>query len=172
MRLHIRSLSAKQYEALQGLSTLDFVLMFVPIEAALIAAVEKDHDLFQEALEKNIMLVSPSTLMIALRTIQNIWRRDQQNRNAVEIAHKAGALYDKFVGFVQILEEVGRHLDQATSAFRIVHDRLIDGRGNLVRRALELKALGVKSNKQLAKELVERATDEDNSPSSTTGNFL
>ena len=111
LRSHIRSLAAKRYEALDSVLSLDVTLMFVPIEAAFLAAVEKDRDLFSEAFEKNIIVVSPSTLLVTLRTIQNIWRHEYQNRNTLEIAKKAGALYDKFVGFVEALEDVGEHDD-------------------------------------------------------------
>jgi DNA recombination protein RmuC len=155
MRTHIRGLAAKGYEELEGVRTLDFTLMFVPIEAAFLAAVEKDGNLFAEAFEKNIVVVSPSTLLVTLRTIQNIWRHEYQNRNAQEIAKKAGGLYDKFVGFVEALEEVGRQLDKARDAYRTAHDRLAAGKGNLLRRSQELKELGVKAGKELPQKLLE-----------------
>jgi DNA recombination protein RmuC len=123
--------------------------MFVPIEAAFFAALEHDRYLFSEAFEKNVILVSPSTLLVTLRTIHNIWRHADQNENALEIARQAGGLYDKFVGFIEALEEVGRQLDRARDAYRTARDRLSTGRGNLVRRAEQLKALGVKANKTL-----------------------
>ena len=163
LRTHIRTLAAKSYEELEGVRSLDFILMFIPVEAAFLAAVEKDRDLFSEAFEKNIMVVSPSTLLVTLRTIQNIWRYEYQNRYALEIAKKAGALYDKFVGFVESLEEVGLQLDRARSAYQTAYDRLSSGRGNLVRRTQELKALGVKAGKELSPELIELA--ESNDPS-------
>jgi DNA recombination protein RmuC len=155
LRHHIRDLAAKKYEALEGVRTLDFTLMFVPIEAAFLAAVERDGALFSEAFEKNIIVVSPSTLLVTLRTIQNIWRNEYQNRNAIEIAKKAGALYDKFVGFAQALDEVGRQLDKARDAYLSAHGRLISGRGNLVRRTQELKDLGVKAGKELPVKMLE-----------------
>jgi DNA recombination protein RmuC len=163
MRTHIRGLSAKSYEDLEGVRTLDFILMFVPIEAAFLAAVEKDGVLFAEAFDKNIVVVSPSTLLVTLRTIQNIWRHEYQNRNALEIAKKAGGLYDKFVGFVEALEEVGRQLDKARDAYRTAHDRLTAGKGNLVRRSQELKDLGVKAGKELPPKMIEIA-EEDSTP--------
>lgn len=159
MRTHLRGLVGKRYEALEGVRTLDFILMFVPIEAAFLAAVEKDGALFAEAFEKNIVVVSPSTLLVTLRTIQNIWRHEYQNRNAQEIAKKAGGLYDKFVGFVEALEEVGRQLDKAREAYRTAHDRLAVGKGNLVRRSQELKELGVKAGKELPQKLLEAVDD-------------
>ncbi|MEJ2038024.1 MAG: DNA recombination protein RmuC [Desulfosarcinaceae bacterium] len=161
LRTHVRSLAAKRYEGLEGLRSLDFVLMFIPIEAAFLTAVEHDRDLFSEAFEKNIMVVSPSTLLVTLRTIQNIWRYEYQNRYALEIAKKAGGLYDKFVGFVEALEEIGRQLDRARDAFRTAHERLTSGRGNLVRRTQVLKALGVKAGKELPQHLIEASSDEN-----------
>jgi DNA recombination protein RmuC len=161
MRTHIRSLAAKSYETLEGVCTLDFILIFVPIEAAFLVAVETDGALFSEAFEKNIIVVSPSTLLVTLRTIQNIWRHEYQNRNAVEIAKKAGALYDKFVGFVASLDEVGQQLDRARTVYQLAHDRLTGGRGNLVRRAQELKELGVKAGKALPREMLDMAADEN-----------
>jgi DNA recombination protein RmuC len=161
LRTHIRTLASKNYENLEGVRSLDFVLMFVPIEAAFLAAVERDRDLFGEAFERNIMVVSPSTLLVTLRTIENIWRNEYQNRHAIEIAKKAGALYDKFVGFVEALKEVGEQLERARSAHRVATDRLVSGRGNLIRRTDELKALGVKASKELPADLIEMAADED-----------
>lgn len=157
MRIHLRGLSGKSYETLEGVRTLDFTLMFVPIEAAFLAAVEKDGTLFAEAFEKNIIVVSPSTLLVALRTIQNIWRNEYQNRNALEIARKAGGLYDKLVGFVEALQEVGRQLDKARDAYRTAHARLSDGKGNLIKRSQELIDLGVKAGKTMPVKLLEEA---------------
>ncbi|MBC2744325.1 MAG: DNA recombination protein RmuC [Desulfosarcina sp.] len=118
LRTHLKGLSEKHYEDLEGIRTLDFVLMFVPIEGAFFAAVEHDRSLFTEAFEKNVILVSPSTLLVTLRTIHNIWRYADQNENALEIARQAGGLYDKFIGFIEALEEVGRQLDRAKEAYR------------------------------------------------------
>ncbi len=160
IRTHIRSLAGKSYEDLEGVRSLDFVLMFIPIEAAFLAAVEQDRGLFAEAFEKNIMVVSPSTLLVTLRTIENIWRHEYQNRHAIEIAKKAGLLYDKFVGFVQALEEVGLRLDKAKEAYRTASDRLVNGRGNLIRRTQELKTLGVKAGKELPRQLLEAAGED------------
>jgi DNA recombination protein RmuC len=162
LRAHIRTLASKSYEDLEGVRSLDFVLMFVPIEAAFLAAVERDRNLFTEAFERNIMVVSPSTLLVTLRTIENIWRNEYQNRNAIEIAKKAGALYDKFVGFVEALKEVGEQLDRARTAHRLATDRLVSGRGNLIRRTDELKNLGVKAGKELPSDLIEMAVNEGN----------
>ncbi len=160
LRTHMRNLTSKSYEDLAGIRSLDFVLMFVPIEAAFLAAVERDRGLFSEAFEKNIMVVSPSTLLVTLRTIENIWRTEYQNRHAIEIAKKAGALYDKFVGFVEALNEVGAQLDKARAAHRMAADRLVNGRGNLIRRTDELRALGVKTSKELPPNLIEQSQGE------------
>jgi DNA recombination protein RmuC len=161
LRVHVKGLSEKHYEDLEGIRTLDFVLMFVPIEAAFFAAVEHDRALFTEAFEKNVILVSPTTLLVTLRTIHNIWRYADQNENAMEIARQAGGLYDKFIGFIEALEEVGRQLDRAREAYRTAKDRLSTGRGNLVRRVEQLKALGVKANKALPGAYAGNTTSEE-----------
>ncbi len=160
LRTHIRTLAAKRYEELEGVRSLDFVLMFVPIEAAFLAAVDRDRELFSEAFEKNIMVVSPSTLLVTLRTIENIWRNEYQNRHALQIAEKAGGLYNKFVGFVDALEEIGRQLDKAKASYQTAHDRLVNGRGNLIRRTQELKTLGIKARKELPRNLIDSADDD------------
>ncbi|MBT8342701.1 MAG: DNA recombination protein RmuC [Desulfatitalea sp.] len=157
LRSHIRALAGKRYEALEGVRSLDFVLLFVPIEAAFLAAVEKESTIFAEAFDQNIMVVGPSTLLVTLRTIQNIWRHEYQNRNATEIAKRAGGLYDKFVGFVTALEEVGQHIERARNAYLTTHERLVSGRGNLVRRTQQLLDLGVKAGRELPRPLVEAA---------------
>lgn len=149
LRAHLKGLSEKRYDDLEGIRTLDFVLMFVPIEAAFFTALENDPSLFPEAFEKNVILVCPSTLLVTLRTICNIWRFADQNENAREIARQAGGLYDKFVGFIEALEDLGRQLDRAKDAYRTARDRLSTGKGNLVRRAEQLKALGVKTTKSI-----------------------
>ncbi len=159
IRTHIKSLAGKSYEDLEGVRSLDFVLMFIPIEAAFLAAVEKDRGLFAEAFDQNIMVVSPSTLLVTLRTIETIWRHEYQNRYSIEIAKKAGGLYDKFVGFVEALEQVGQQLDRAKDAYQTASDRLVNGKGNLIRRTQELKALGVKAGKELPRHLLEIAQE-------------
>lgn len=149
LRAHVKGLSEKQYETLVGIHSLDFVIMFVPVEAAFLTALENDRTLFGDAFEKNVILVSPSTLLVTLRTVQHMWRFVDQNANAMEIARQAGGLYDKFVGFIESLEDVGRQLERARGAYRTARERLSSGRGNLVRRAEQLKALGVKTRKTL-----------------------
>ena len=161
LRTHLKGLSEKHYEDLEGIRTLDFVLMFVPIEAAFFAAIDHDRNLMTEAFEKNVIMVSPSTLLVTLRTIHNIWRYVDQNANALEIARQAGNLYDKFVGFIEALEDVGRQLERARQAHRTATERLCSGRGNLVRRAEQLKALGVKANKALPEACAAALESED-----------
>ena len=160
IRTHIKGLSDKRYEELEGISTLDFVIMFLPIEGAFWAAIESEQGLFNDAFDKNIMLVSPSTLLATLRIINNIWRYEDQNKNALIIAKKAGDLYDKFVGFVEALDDVGQKLGKAQDSYQTARNRLADGKGNLVRRTEELRQLGVKAQKELPEELVVKALEE------------
>lgn len=154
---HLKGLESKRYDELPGVKSLDFVLMFVPIESAFMLAIDKDSNLFRKAFDQSIMIVSPSTLLVTLRTIQNIWRYEQQNKNALEIAEKAGALYDKFVGFAADLEKIGEQLDSTSKAYQSAHNKLVSGRGNLVSRAQNLIELGVKSRKQLPAAIQEEA---------------
>ncbi|MBW2505833.1 MAG: DNA recombination protein RmuC [Deltaproteobacteria bacterium] len=161
IRTHIKTLGDKRYEELKGIRTLDFVLMFLPIEGAFWTAIESEQGLFNEAFDKNIMLVSPSTLLATLRIINNIWRYEDQNKNALIIAKKAGDLYDKFVGFVEALDDVGQKIDKARESYQTARNRLTDGRGNLVRRSLELRQLGVKAQKELPEGLVVQTLEED-----------
>jgi len=156
---HIKGLSAKDYQDIPSVRTLDFVLMFLPVEDAFNLAVQRDPELFGKAFERNIILVGPSTLLATLRTIQHIWRNEQQTQNAQEIAKKAGALYDKFVNFVTDLEEVGDRLDKAQDAYGKAHNKLSSGRGNLVSRTEKLKELGAKTSKALPKQLTSSSGD-------------
>jgi len=156
LRMHIKCLSERNYEALPGVRSLDFVLLFLPVEGAFMAAIENGGGLFNEALERNIILVSPSTLLATLRTIQNIWRYEYQNRNAQVIAKKAGNLHDKFVGFIEALEDIGHKIGKAREAYDAAHNRLTSGRGNLIRRAQELENLGVKTQKSMPAPLAEQ----------------
>jgi len=155
LRTHIKQLSEKDYQALEGIRTLDFVLLFIPIEAAFSVAVNEDSELFSDAFNRNIVIVAPSTLLATLRTIQNIWRYEQQNKNAQEIANRAGALYDKFVNFVADLETIGARLESTQGAYQDAYNKLASGRGNLVKRAEDMKALGAKVSKSLPQNLVE-----------------
>tara|TARA_Y100001980_G_C14524480_1_gene299936 strand:+ start:95 stop:1486 length:1392 start_codon:yes stop_codon:yes gene_type:complete len=155
VRRHIKELSEKEYHLLSGLRTVDFVLMFVPVEAAFSSAAGAEPELYSEAFDKNIGIVTPSTLLATLRMVQNIWRFEKQNKNAMEISNKAGALYDKFVNFVGDLELVGSRLGAVTTAYESAHGKLVSGRGNLIKRAEEMKTLGAKTNKSLPDSLLE-----------------
>lgn len=146
---HIRGLSEKAYQNLEGVRTLDFVLLFIPVEGAFLAAMEKQPSLFGKAFERNIVLVSPSTLLVTLRTIHNIWRNEYQHQNAEEIARRGAELYDKFVGFVETLDELGLQLDRTQQSYELARKRLATGRGNLIGQAKRLEQLGVSGKKKL-----------------------
>ena len=149
VRQHVRELSAKHYQRLPQLNTLDFVVLFVPLEAAYALTMQHDQELFFQAFEQSVLLVSPLTLLPTTKTIANLWQQEYQNRHAVEIAEKAGNLYDKFVGFIEDLEKVGERLTQAEQSYQEAFKKLHTGRGNLVRRASQLQQLGAKTSKQL-----------------------
>jgi len=159
LRQHIQGLSSKNYSSLYGIGSVDFVLMFVPIEPAFLLALKTAPNLYQEALAKNIVLVCPSTLMATLRTVAHLWRQDHQNRNALEIAKQCGTLYDKFVGFVDDLEKLGQRLDQAQTSYHDAFNKLKSGKGNLIRSAEKVRELGVKPSKNLSAPLIESSSD-------------
>jgi DNA recombination protein RmuC len=161
LRQHIQGLSSKNYSSLYGIGSVDFVLMFVPIEPAFLLALKTAPNLYQEALAKNIVLVCPSTLMATLRTVAHLWRQDHQNRNALEIAKQCGTLYDKFVGFVDDLEKLGQRLDQAQTSYHDAFNKLKSGKGNLIRTAERVRELGVKPSKNLSAPLIESLTDSE-----------
>ncbi len=157
LKNHIKGLSDKNYQQLYGIKSLDFVLLFIPIEPAFAAAMQFDNQLFNDAFERNIVIVSPSTLLATLRTVANIWRQEYQNKNAIEIANKAGDMYDKFVGFVDDLIAVGTKMRDSQKAYEGAMNKLKDGNGNLVKRAEDLKKLGAKASKSLDQRLIEKA---------------
>lgn len=159
LRQHIQGLSGKNYSSLYGIGSVDFVLMFMPIEPAFLLALKTAPNLYQEALAKNIVLVCPSTLMATLRTVAHLWRQDHQNRNALEIAKQCGTLYDKFVGFVDDLEKLGQRLDQAQTSYHDAFNKLKTGKGNLIRTAEKVRELGVKPSKNLSTPLIESSSD-------------
>ncbi|MBU3637764.1 DNA recombination protein RmuC [Polynucleobacter sp. es-MAR-4] len=161
LRQHIQGLSSKNYSSLYGIGSVDFVLMFVPIEPAFLLALKTAPNLYQEALAKNIVLVCPSTLMATLRTVAHLWRQDSQNRNALEIAKQCGTLYDKFVGFVDDLEKLGQRLDQAQTSYHDAFNKLKSGKGNLIRTAEKVRELGVKPSKNLSAPLIESSSDSE-----------
>ncbi|MCQ9425111.1 DNA recombination protein RmuC [Pseudomonas sp. LJDD11] len=162
LRNHVKGLSGKDYKRLEGLHSLDFVLLFVPIEAAFAAALQAEPNLFQEAFDRHIVIVSPTTLLATLRVIDSLWKQERQSQNAREIAERAGWLYDKFVLFIQDLDEVGNRLQQLDKAYAAARNKLTEGRGNLVSRSEQLRLLGARASKSLPADLLERAmTDED-----------
>ena len=158
IRTHISQLSGKNYDELVGLRSLDLVIMFVPIEPALLLALEHEPGLYNEAYNKHIVLVSPTLLMATLQIINNIWRYEDQNRHALIIAEEAGKMHDQFVGFVESLDKVGDHIRKAGESYDIAKKRLIDGRGNLVGRTQKLKELGAKAKKTISKELLDEGS--------------
>ncbi|WP_248806969.1 DNA recombination protein RmuC [Pseudomonas sp. MWU13-2100] len=162
LRTHVKGLAGKDYKRLEGLHSLDFVLLFVPIEAAFSAALQAEPNLFQEAFDRNIVIVSPTTLLATLRVIDSLWKQERQSQNAREIAERAGWLYDKFVLFIQDLDEVGNRLQQLDKAYAAARNKLTDGRGNLVSRSEQLKLLGARASKSLPTELLERAMTDEN----------
>jgi DNA recombination protein RmuC len=157
IRDHIKSLSAKDYSRLAGLRTLDFVLLFMPIEAAFVAAFQADDRLFTDAFEHKIVVVTPTTLLATLRTIENIWRYERQNENSRAIADKAGVIYDKVRGFVDELEKLGKQLSTVNSTYDGVMNKLTSGQGNLIRQVSSFVDLGVKIKKPLPKNITEKA---------------
>jgi DNA recombination protein RmuC len=175
MRSHIEKLSGKEYWRIEG-SQVDYVVMFVPIEAALGAALQNEPELTALAVQQQVAIATPTTLMIALRTVANVWRVERQNRNAQEIANRAGLLYDKFVGFIGDLEMLGSRLDSARNCYTAAMGKLSTGQGNLIRQAELLKQMGASTTKTIPKELIEEegtatllpATNGDTAPPLTT----
>ncbi len=153
IKKHIHSLAAKQYHQLTNSGSLDFVLLFIPIEGAFQLAVEQEPELLTNAMHRKIILTSPSTLLAILKTIHHLWRMDEQNRNSLIIAKQAGSLYDKFVGFAEAFEEIGLRLNQTQQAWHTTKNRLTSGQGNLIARTEALKRLGVQSSKELPDSL-------------------
>lgn len=146
---HIKALSVKKYEDIDAVKTLDFVLMFIPIEGAFMLAASKENNLFKTAFENNIMLVSPSTMFATLRTVENIWRYEHQNENALIISKKAADLYDKFANFVADIEAIGLNLNRTQKSYEDAMKKLSLGKGNLLRRSEEFIELGVKAKKKI-----------------------
>lgn len=161
VRKHVKELSDKNYPDLLNGKTLDFVFMFVPVESAFIEAVRNDVSLYDDAFKANIGLVAPSTLLGMLRTIHNLWQNDKQNRNALEIANKAGSLYDKFVGFVDDIDKIGDQLGRTQKAWEGARNKLTDGRGNLVRTSEQIRKLGAKASKQLPDKTLDQLDQAD-----------
>ncbi|GLR70281.1 DNA recombination protein RmuC [Agaribacter marinus] len=149
IRGHIKGLSKKDYQDLEGLKTLDYVLMFVPVESAFIAAIEGDQSLVKLALDNQILLVSPTNLLVALRTIHNIWQYEYQNQNAAKIAEQARKMYDKFANFVGDMEKIGKNIELTNRSYDAAMNKLSTGRGNLINQAQAFKKLGVNTTKSI-----------------------
>ncbi len=159
---HIKELGTKNYTDLYGINSPDYVIMFVPIEPALMIALQQDQDLYLQALDKNVVMVSTSTLLATLSTVASIWKQEDQKRNVIEIARQAGALYDKFEGLVQDLIKVGKQLNASQEGYKSAMNKLSEGKGNLISRVENLKTLGAKTKKALPPSLLERAGEEQN----------
>ncbi|MRT91534.1 DNA recombination protein RmuC [Ancylomarina sp. 16SWW S1-10-2] len=159
-KAHIKGLADKHYQSSASLNTPDFVLMFVPIESSFALAVQADQELFGYAWDNKIVVVSPSTLLATLRTISSIWKQENQNKNVMEIARQGGALYDKFVGFVEDLIDLGKQMDKSNETYQKSMKKLTSGSGNLVGRAEKIRTLGAKVKKKLPQALLDRNSDE------------
>jgi DNA recombination protein RmuC len=160
LRAHIKGLSLKDYHQLKGIQSLDYVLMFIPVEPAFQVAIQADPSLVKDAMEQNIILVSPTTLLVALRTIDNLWRNERQNENAQLIAERAAKLYDKLRLFVDDMEGLGGALDKANQTYQGAMNKLATGRGNVIRQAESFKQLGVEVKRPISPDLAQLAQSE------------
>ena len=161
IKRHVDQLSAKNYQDLYDIESPDFVLMFIPIEPAFAVAINEDNSLYNKAFEQNIVIVTPSTLLATLRTIDSMWNNEKQQQNALEIAKQAGALYDKFEGLVTDLTGVGKKIDAAKSDYSAAMNKLVDGKGNLISRVEKIKKMGAKAKKALPESIIKRANEDD-----------
>jgi len=155
LRAHIKGLSGKNYQDLLEINSPDFVLMFIPIEAAFSLAISKDADLWRDAYKKNVLLVSPMNLLFVLRTVSNLWNAEVQRQYVADVMRRGAELYDKFAGFVESMQDIGFRLDQAQASYSEAMGRLKNGRGNLLRQAEQLKEFGIKPKKQLPEQLLD-----------------
>lgn len=158
---HVSQLSEKKYEDIYQIESPDFVLLFIPIEPAFALAINQDNQLYNKAFEKNIVIVTPSTLLATLRTIDTMWNNEKQQKNAIEIARQAGALYDKFEGLITDLTKVGKKMDEAKSEYKGAMNKLVEGRGNLITSVEKIKKLGAKAKKSLPENIVQRANEDE-----------
>ena len=161
IRKHVEQLSEKKYEDLYEIESPDFVLMFIPIEPAFAIAINNDNTLYNKAFEKNIVIVTPSTLLATLRTIDSMWNNEKQQRNAIEIARQAGALYDKFESFISDLTKVGKKMDEAKDEYKGAMNKLFEGRGNIITSIEKLKKMGAKTKKSLPEAILKRAAEDE-----------
>jgi len=167
---HVEQLGSKNYHDLYQMESPDFVLLFIPIESAFALALNEDTTLYNKAFEKNIVIVTPSTLLATLRTIDSMWTNQKQQENALEIARQAGALYDKFEGFVSDLIKIGKKMDEAKVEYQGAMNKLVDGKGNLIISVEKLKKMGAKAKKSLPENIVNRANAFDNSLTESENN--
>lgn len=161
IKTHVDQLSSKKYEDLYEMESPDFVLMFIPIEPAFAIAINDDNSIYNKAFEQNIVIVTPSTLLATLRTIDSMWNNEKQQRNAIEIARQAGALYDKFEGFITDLTKVGKKMDEAKTEYKGAMNKLVEGRGNIITSIEKLKKMGAKAKKSLPDKYLERAQQDE-----------
>lgn len=161
IRKHVDQLSEKNYQDLYDIESPDFVLLFIPIEPAFAVAINEDNSLYNKAFEQNIVIVTPSTLLATLRTIDTMWNNEKQQRNAIEIARQAGALYDKFEGLVKDLTGVGKKIDDAKKDYSSAMNKLVEGRGNLITSVEKLKKMGAKAKKSLPEAIIKRAHNDN-----------
>jgi DNA recombination protein RmuC len=161
IRRHIKDLAEKNYQALHQLQSIDFVCMFVPIEGAFMAAIGNDPELWASYFDRGVLLMSPSTLLFVVRTVAHLWRQERQKQNVQDIVNRGAELYDKLVGFVDDLKSVGERLEQAKTSYGLALGKLSTGKGNVIRQAEMLKALGVKPKKNLPPELVDAGAEDE-----------
>ncbi len=161
IKRHVEQLGDKNYQDIYHMESPDFVLLFIPIEPAFAIALQEENTLYNKAFEKNIVIVTPSTLLATLRTIDSMWTNQKQQENAIEIARQAGALYDKFEGFVQDLIKIGKKMDEAKSEYGSAMNKLVEGKGNLVTSVEKLKKMGAKAKKALPENILKRATENE-----------
>ncbi|MCG2610488.1 DNA recombination protein RmuC [Flavobacterium sp. SM15] len=164
IKRHVEQLSSKNYQDLYQIESPDFVLLFIPMEPAFAIALNEDNSLYNKAFEKNIVIVTPSTLLATLRTIDSMWTNQKQQENAYEIARQAGALYDKFEGFVSDLIKIGKKMDEAKSEYGNAMNKLVEGKGNLVTSVEKLKKMGAKAKKALPEAILTRALEKEINP--------
>jgi len=158
---HINELSGKNYQDLYQLKTLDFVMLFMPVEPAYMLAMQQEPSLWSTAYDKRILLISPTNLIAAVRMIANLWRVEYQNKNAQEIARQSGDLFDKFVNFVDDLTDIGKKIEASQQSYESAHNKLVSGKGNLVRRAEKIRELGAKTSKEIPKAITDKLDDEE-----------
>jgi DNA recombination protein RmuC len=162
IKRHVEQLGNKNYQDLYAIESPDFVLLFIPIESAFAVALNEDTSLYNKAFEKNIIIVTPSTLLATLRTIDSMWTNQKQQENALEIARQAGALYDKFEGFVVDLIKIGKKIDESKLEYQGAMNKLVDGKGNLITSVEKLKKMGAKAKKALPENILLRAEKDEN----------